>query len=63
MTAVIDAGLRLDWLHEHDAVVWRMFDCLVEQDGLFRWPDKPWLPLAYSLRATRPGGTGPLAGA
>jgi SAM-dependent methyltransferase len=55
VTALIAAGLRLDWLHEHDAVTWRMFDCLVEgPDDLFRWPDKPWLPLAYSLQATRP---------
>jgi len=22
-------------------------------DGLWRWPYKPWLPLAFSLRATR----------
>jgi len=55
VTALLDAGLRLDWLHEHDAVTWQMFATLVEgQDGLFRWPDKPWLPLAFSLRATRP---------
>ena len=55
VTALIEAGLRLEWLHEHAAIVWRMFDCLVrDSDGLYRWPDKPWLPLAYSLRATRP---------
>ncbi len=55
VTALIAAGLRLDWLHEHDAITWRMFGCLVEgADGQFRWPDKPWLPLAYSLHATRP---------
>jgi SAM-dependent methyltransferase len=54
VTALISAGLRLDWLHEHDAVTWRMFACLSEDpDGLYRWPDKPWLPLAYSLSATR----------
>jgi SAM-dependent methyltransferase len=54
VTALIAAGLRLDWLHEHDAVTWRMFACLTEgSDGLYRWPDKPWLPLAYSLQATR----------
>ncbi len=53
LAALMDAGLRLDWLHEHDAIVWRMFACLIEDaDGLYRWPDKPWLPLAYSLRAT-----------
>jgi SAM-dependent methyltransferase len=54
VTALISAGLRLDWLHEHDAITWRMFRCLIEgADGLYRWPDKPWLPLAYSLQATR----------
>jgi SAM-dependent methyltransferase len=54
VTALISAGLRLDWLHEHDAVTWRRFACLIEgSDGLFRWPDRPWLPLAYSLQATR----------
>jgi SAM-dependent methyltransferase len=55
VTALIDAGLRLDWLHEHDAVVWRMFKCQTKgPDGLYRWPGKPWLPLAYSLVATKP---------
>jgi SAM-dependent methyltransferase len=55
VTALLDAGLRLNWLREHDAVAWRMFDALVEgSDGLFRWPDKPWLPLSFSLHATRP---------
>jgi SAM-dependent methyltransferase len=55
VTTLLDAGLRLDWLHEHDAVAWKMFGILVEgPDGLYRWPDKPWLPLSFSLRATRP---------
>lgn len=54
VTALIGAGLRLEWLHEHDAVSWRMFDGLVEgPDGLFRWPDTAWLPLAFSLKANR----------
>jgi hypothetical protein len=31
-----------------------MFEGLFEgPDGLYRWPDKPWLPLSFSLRATR----------
>jgi len=56
VTALIDAGMRLDWLHEHPAVTWRMFACLeADAAGLFRWPDKPWLPLAYSLRASKAG--------
>ena len=55
VTALISAGLRLDWLHEHDAITWRMFMSLTEgSDGLYRWPDTPWLPLAYTLWATRP---------
>jgi len=55
VTALIEAGLTLRWLHEHDAVPWRMFKLLVEgADGLYRWPDKPWLPLGFSLRAERP---------
>jgi len=33
-----------------------MFKLLAEgEDGLWRWPDQPWLPLAFSLRAERPG--------
>lgn len=54
VTGLIEAGLRLDWLHEHDRVPWRMFACLAQDEaGLYCWPDRPWLPLAYSLRATR----------
>ena len=54
ITNLIQSGLHLDWLHEHDAVPWRMFSCLVQDhDHLYRWPDKPWLPLAFSLLATR----------
>lgn len=54
VSGLLNAGMRLDWLHEHDAVTWHMFDVLIRSaDGLWRWPDKPWLPLAFSLRATR----------
>jgi hypothetical protein len=32
-----------------------MFDCLVRgTDGYYRWPDKPWLPLSFSLQAGKP---------
>lgn len=52
VTALMDAGLRLTMLREHDSVPWRMFSCLVgSADGSFRWPDRPWLPLSYSLKA------------
>ena len=51
---LIDAGLSLDWLHEHAQVPWQMFRILVKRDdGDWHWPDKQWLPLAVSLQATR----------
>ena len=54
ISALLAAGMTLDWLHEHDAVTWRMFNVLVrDAERLWRWPDKPWLPLAFSLKATR----------
>lgn len=52
--ALLDAGLRLEFLHEHDRVAWRMFAALVpDEGGLYRWPDQAWLPLAVSLMARR----------
>ena len=57
ITGLVKAGLTLDWLHEHDAITWHLFEQLVrDSDGLWRWPDKPWLPLAFSLQATRANG-------
>lgn len=54
VSALIAAGLRLDFLHEHEAVPWRMFEAMTEgPDGLWRWPAEPLLPLSYSLYATR----------
>ncbi|WP_165943649.1 class I SAM-dependent methyltransferase [Roseicella aquatilis] len=53
--ALRGAGLALDWLHEHPRVAWRMFRALErDADGLWAFPDRPWLPLAYSLGASRP---------
>ena len=49
-----EAGLSLDWLHEHAQVPWQMFHILVKRDdGDRHWPDRPWLPLALSLQASR----------
>ena len=54
LTALLDAGLRLDFYHEHAVVPWRMFRHLVDAgDGLWGWPDERWLPLTFSLGATR----------
>lgn len=55
LDALCQAGLTLDWLREHPRVTWRMFQSLVEDtDGLFTWPEQPWLPLAFSLQARLP---------
>ncbi len=54
VTALVDAGLRIAWLQEHDWIAWRMFRALVPDRNGWRWPDRPWLPLAFSLRAEKP---------
>lgn len=52
--SLLEACLRLDWLHEHPRVTWQAFAQLVEDaDGCWAWPDRPWLPLAVSLSMTR----------
>jgi SAM-dependent methyltransferase len=57
VTGLIDAGLRIEFLHEFDFVRWPM-DFLVESpDGRWRLPPgtKGQLPLFFSLKASRPG--------
>jgi hypothetical protein len=52
--ALIDAGLRIDRFHEHDSIVWQLFAHLRQRAPTEHvWPDEPWLPLAYSLRALK----------
>jgi hypothetical protein len=52
--ALINAGLRIDRFHEHDSIVWQPFARLQKRDrDEHVWPDKPWLPLSYSLRAAK----------
>lgn len=54
--ALGEAGLALDWLHEHPRLAWQMFRCQVrDAEGMWIWPDQPWLPLAVSLRAVKRG--------
>ncbi|SFN48922.1 class I SAM-dependent methyltransferase [Mycetocola miduiensis] len=53
--ALLDAGLRLDRLAEHDDVPWRMYPHLVPVgNGMFGWPEEKWLPLSVSLVASKP---------
>lgn len=56
IAALAGAGLAIRFLREHDAVTWQMFRSLVPgPDGMWRWPDRPWLPLSFSLMAERLG--------
>ena len=60
VTALIDAGLRIDFLHEFDYCGWAL-DFLVEgDDGRWRLPAdaKGQLPLFFSIRATKPADAG-----
>ena len=55
VTGIASAGLNLQWLHEHPEVPWRMFAGLVEAEGgMYHWPREQWVPLAFSLKASRP---------
>jgi SAM-dependent methyltransferase len=51
-------GLRLDFLHEHETVPWRIFPSAVEVgDGMYGLPDScPRIPLSFSLKASKPAG-------
>jgi hypothetical protein len=52
---VIDSGLVLELLHEHDFTVTPRWPLLQERDGVLRMPEGgPRLPLMYSLRARLP---------
>jgi SAM-dependent methyltransferase len=52
--ALLDAGLRLERFEEHPRIPWRMFRGLArDAEGLWAWPDRPWLPLGYTLICAR----------
>jgi SAM-dependent methyltransferase len=55
VTALIGAGLRLEFLHEHPMTLWQRFPFLERRgDGTYHLPaGHPTLPMLYSLRATK----------
>jgi hypothetical protein len=57
ITSLADAGLRIEFLHEHDSCGFRRFGSLQRQeDGSYRYPPgQPRVPLNFSLRASAPG--------
>ncbi|MER6946190.1 class I SAM-dependent methyltransferase [Nonomuraea sp. NPDC000554] len=53
VTALASAGLRLDFLHEHDHSLFQRFPTLVRDGVYFRRPEgSPRIPLMYSLKAS-----------
>ncbi|MFE6713531.1 class I SAM-dependent methyltransferase [Streptomyces sp. NPDC057695] len=56
VTALAGAGLRIEFLHEHDASLFPRYGALQRhEDGYYRFPsDRPRIPMMYSIRATRP---------
>lgn len=56
VSAVCAAGLRVEFLHEHDMTLFARFYNLVRHDdGTFHRPaGTPRLPMMFSLKATRP---------
>lgn len=54
INGLIESGMQLEWLREHDTIAWKLFEQLVSDDNeMYRWPDKPWLPLSFSLHCRR----------
>ena len=57
VTALLDAGMAITGLTEHDSVPWEALPGQMERlgDGEWRLRDRPWrLPHSYTLRAVKP---------
>ena len=56
VSSVIEAGLRLEFLHEFDFVEWPVEFLVKGEDGRYRLPSgsKGELPLFFSLKASKP---------
>jgi len=59
VTSLVEAGLRIEFLHEHDFEAFARFESLQRQgDGTYRIPPgQPRVPIMFSLRASAPGVT------
>jgi hypothetical protein len=55
VSALGAAGLRVEFLHEHDWIWYQILPVLTQHDdGRWRFPEgKPRIPLLYSLRASK----------
>lgn len=54
VTALVDAGLDIEYVHEFPKSSYKRFDGMVEgDDGWWRLPDGPEIPMTLSVRATK----------
>lgn len=54
VNALIQAGLAIDFLNEHETVSWQHFPFAEEAGDMFALPDHcPKIPMAYSIGATK----------
>ena len=58
MTALIDAGLVIEFVHEHRTLYWQALPWMIPAQGPDEWrlPDDvaDTVPLMYSIRAHKP---------
>ncbi|SDP20908.1 Methyltransferase domain-containing protein [Actinopolyspora xinjiangensis] len=55
VSAIAGAGLRIEFLHEHDTIPFRRYAALATDGAYFHYPEgRPRLPLMYSLTAAKP---------
>lgn len=56
ITLLIEAGLQIEFVHEHDFVCNDSWPCMVERDdGMWTLPEGwPKMPLSFSIRARKP---------
>lgn len=55
ITAIVDAGLNLNYLHEHETISWKAFPSMnALPDGQFALPEgQPRFPLSFSVSASK----------
>jgi SAM-dependent methyltransferase len=55
ISALIEAGMRIDWLHEFPYCSYQSLPCLEQgEDGYWRYPGAPEsIPLMFSIKATK----------
>lgn len=54
VTALADAGLRIEFLRERDATLFQRYSVLERDGAWYRFPDRyPRIPQMYSIRATK----------